>query len=84
MGRVLFKAHGYGGKKAKPCPSWRPVICRDFKKWDRRTSLVAQWFRLCAPLQETQTGSNPGEGTKIPHVCQKITFKRRERDREQK
>ena len=25
-----------------------------------------------APLQETQMGSNPGQGTKIPHVCQKI------------
>ena len=33
------------------------------------TSLVVQWLRLCASIVG-DTGSIPGQGTKIPHAAQ--------------
>ena len=39
------------------------------KKKNERTSLVVQWLRLCA-FTEKGIGSNPGQGTKIPHTTE--------------
>ena len=47
------------------------------KKGSLGDSLAVQWLRLCAPNAggALGTGSNPGQGTKIPHVWPKINKK---------
>ena len=45
------------------------------------TSLAVQWLGLCASIARG-TGSNPGQGTKIPQATWHSQKKKRERERE--
>ena len=51
-------------------PSHLPTVyCPLLKLYISRTSLVVKWLRLCAS-NARDTGSTPGQGTKIPHATQ--------------
>ena len=38
-----------------------------------RTSLVVQWLKICLAMQGN-SGSTPGQGTKIPHAMQQLSL----------
>ena len=48
------KAPGYKHKEYSPCHTWVPLINWGISKIQSGASLVAQWLRVCLPMQGTR------------------------------